>query len=146
MPKKGYKQTILHKENIGKSMKGYHPKTEFKKGQPPTKGSFKKGHKTNVGKHWKIKDISTREGNKNHNWKDGNSQTYTMKQLKKSASRPKPLQCEICGAMGKICFDHNHRTGKFRGWICNRCNWTLGHVKDSPELLERLSKYLRNHS
>ncbi len=60
------------------------------------------------------------------------------------AGRPRPDKCEICGEFNlRICFDHCHNTGKFRGWLCDRCNKVLGIVKDSPELLENLANYLR---
>jgi len=96
---------------------------------------FQKGHKNSTGK-------------KNPNWMGGNSKTYKLNQLRKIATRPKPEQCEVCGAFGKdskigICLDHNHETGEFRGWICHRCNVVLGMVKDKIEILELLIKYLK---
>ncbi len=39
-------------------------------------------------------------------------------------------------------FDHDHQTGAFRGWICYRCNTTLGKVGEDPELLEKMIHYL----
>ena len=50
--------------------------------------------------------------------------------------------CEICGSNKKICFDHDHITGKFRGWICRKCNTALGMVNDDKELLLKLVAYL----
>ena len=94
-------------------------------GLPATNGSFKKGHKTNLGKK--------------NNWQGGISRQYKLK----NASRLKPKQCEVCGAMGRICFDHDHKTGKFRGWICIRCNSALGMVKDNAETLIALAEYLK---
>ena len=53
--------------------------------------------------------------------------------------------CEICGELNiRIVFDHCHDAGHFRGWICDRCNKTLGLVKDSIGLLIKMSKYLEN--
>lgn len=54
----------------------------------------------------------------------------------------RPEKCEVCGDGGKICWDHDHETGGFRGWLCNRCNRTLGFVIDDPELLRKLADYL----
>lgn len=51
--------------------------------------------------------------------------------------------CEICGKVGKVVFDHNHETGEFRGWLCNRCNSGLGHFGDSPEIIRRAYRYLK---
>jgi len=61
------------------------------------------------------------------------------------AGRRKPKDCEICGGGGKICFDHDHRDGKFRGWICERCNFSIGHARDNAELLEAMARYLRDN-
>lgn len=38
--------------------------------------------------------------------------------------------------------DHCHVTGKFRGLLCDNCNWVLGHAKDNPITLRRLMAYL----
>lgn len=60
------------------------------------------------------------------------------------AGRPRPEICDICEGnhhLG-IVFDHCHNTGKFRGWLCDRCNKTLGIVKDSPDLLRKMAEYL----
>ena len=40
--------------------------------------------------------------------------------------------------------DHNHKTGKVRGLLCNGCNTSLGKFKDNPILLEKAIKYLRD--
>ena len=76
---------------------------------------------------------------KNPNWRGG----ISSKTRVKYAPRPKPEQCEVCGAMGTICLDHDHNTNEFRGWICNRCNVALGMVKDNSETLIALAEYIR---
>lgn len=58
------------------------------------------------------------------------------------AGRKKPDVCEVCGGKGQICFDHDHKTGKFRGWLCQPCNKILGFANDNPEVLMSLIKYL----
>ena len=57
--------------------------------------------------------------------------------------------CAICGVPEIECstrlhMDHDHRTGDFRGWLCNKCNRMLGLGGNSPEILERGAMYLRN--
>lgn len=39
--------------------------------------------------------------------------------------------------------DHNHRTGKVRGLLCDKCNKLLGAVNDDIEVLRRIKKYLQ---
>lgn len=65
--------------------------------------------------------------------------------LEISAGREKPDSCEVCGTKGTICWDHNHETGLFRGWICVNCNVALGLVKDNKEILLKLAKYLEEN-
>ena len=82
------------------------------------------------------------KGKKNPQWKGG--YTYLQK-LEKIAGRLRPSKCELCGKIGKsgrIYFDHNHRTKKFRGWLCVRCNTILGLANDDISLLKLLIKYL----
>ena len=60
-------------------------------------------------------------------------------------TRPCPAQCENCDRVfekGKIHLDHCHDTGKFRGWLCNRCNLALGHLGDNVKGLKRAIAYL----
>jgi len=61
-------------------------------------------------------------------------------------NRPRPINCDICDGTSnngsRLHFDHCHSTGKFRGWLCNKCNMALGLVKDDPEILLAMTKYL----
>jgi hypothetical protein len=61
------------------------------------------------------------------------------------AGRPCPQYCEICGSEGNskgIVWDHDHATGKFRGWLCSGCNLALGNVRDQAHVLRKLADYL----
>ena len=51
--------------------------------------------------------------------------------------------CVICGDLDNLVVDHDHRTGRVRGALCQRCNMGLGHFRDDPELLEFAAMYLR---
>jgi len=64
------------------------------------------------------------------------------KKLAEIAGRPRPTNCELCGSDKRIMFDHDHSTGKFRGWLCHNCNSALGHSRDNPELLYKMIAYL----
>ena len=39
--------------------------------------------------------------------------------------------------------DHDHITGKFRGYICDRCNTGLGAIEDNLENIGRMVTYLK---
>lgn len=55
----------------------------------------------------------------------------------------KPESCTICGRKIKIAYDHNHETGKFRGWLCMNCNTAIGLLSDDPILFDKIAEYLR---
>lgn len=59
-----------------------------------------------------------------------------------AATRPKPELCERnCGREAK-CLDHDHITGKFRGWLCRPCNMGLGLLGDTLQDLQASIDYL----
>ena len=118
----GKKHSEETKRKIGLANKG-------KKRSEETKKKLSKAHKGQF------------IGSNHPNWKGGRSSEYRAK----TVSRSKPKQCEICGAFGTICFDHDHNTGVFRGWICGRCNCALGLVKDNTETLMALIKYIKEN-
>ena len=63
---------------------------------------------------------------------------------------PKDNLCEICGRRptainGKekrLFVEHNHKTGKVRGFVCNRCNSTIGFCGEDTSILLKIVDYL----
>lgn len=57
--------------------------------------------------------------------------------------RKRPKCCEVCHRHGQpIHYDHCHKSGLFRGWLCRDCNAVLGYVRDSSKILRNLADYL----
>jgi hypothetical protein len=54
-------------------------------------------------------------------------------------------KCLICCESNKLCIDHCHVSGKFRGIICMQCNSGLGYFKDSIKYLQTAIDYLKKH-
>ena len=58
-------------------------------------------------------------------------------------------RCAICGTENwgrpSPSIDHDHKTGKVRALLCNRCNRVLGLAEDSAILLNKMAKYLSEH-
>lgn len=124
MPKGVYKKTEAHRLAISKAKKGCTTWNKGMKGKQVAWNKDLEGYML---------------GEKNGMWKGGISYKGYREKL---AGREKPEHCEVCGKKGIICFDHDHVTGKFRGWICNRCNVALGQVKDNIDTLHKLINYL----
>lgn len=85
------------------------------------------------------------------------AQARLVRNLKKSVPPPSDdHRCPIClrnkdeiqGYSIKKkgwCADHDHATGKFRAWICHKCNLALGNFGDDPGRLERALAYIMRH-
>lgn len=69
---------------------------------------------------------------------------------------PEDYECPIClitheelqkfyGVDKTWALDHCHDTKEFRGWLCHKCNRSLGNFKDSVERLQRAIEYLERH-
>jgi uncharacterized protein YlaI len=62
-----------------------------------------------------------------------------------------PFECPICkkrtipGLTSKVVLDHDHGTGKVRGWICDSCNTGIGRFKDDVELLKSAIQFLETN-
>ena len=69
-------------------------------------------------------------------------------------------RCAICGisfdilkkikinqvpGLGEPRIDHNHKTGKIRGLLCDDCNTALGSFQDNPLILIKAVKYLQKN-
>lgn len=48
--------------------------------------------------------------------------------------------------VGNLQVDHNHETKQVRDLLCHSCNTGLGKFKDSVELLEAATQYLKRHN
>lgn len=66
--------------------------------------------------------------------------------------------CALCGkpetspisnkkkTVRSLAADHDHKTGRFRGLLCYRCNRGIGLLGDDPELMEKAAAYVRERS
>jgi hypothetical protein len=58
-------------------------------------------------------------------------------------------QCGICKKQEnsqyrrRLSWDHNHKTGEFRGFLCSKCNQGIGLLGDSPKILASAIDYLK---
>ncbi len=66
----------------------------------------------------------------------------------KDRPHKEPFQCPVCDkrtiadVTSRVVLDHNHKTGKVRGWICDSCNTGLGRFKDDPVIARHMADYI----
>lgn len=66
----------------------------------------------------------------------------------KSKPVDEPFECPICSKRtiasitSKVVLEHDHRSGKVRGWVCDSCNTGIGRFKDDKKLLTRAIKFI----
>ncbi len=71
------------------------------------------------------------------------------KKILKTKPHKIPFECPIChkrtiaGVTSKVVIDHDHKTGKIRGWICDSCNTGIGRFKDNVEILKRAIRFIK---
>jgi len=60
-------------------------------------------------------------------------------------------KCKICNEKDSKCIvkkrlsvDHDHKTGKVRGLLCDNCNKSLGLLRDNPIIVANMLKYIQN--
>lgn len=57
-------------------------------------------------------------------------------------ARKQRHKCAICREKKKLCIDHDHDTGAFRGLLCHRCNSAIGLLDESPKVIKAALRYL----
>ena len=79
--------------------------------------------------------------------KQGNSYRCSVAKHieRRGIARPQDVLCEVCLGDVRVAYDHSHSTGRFRGWLCMKCNTILGLANEDPKRLLNLADYLRAH-
>lgn len=101
-----------------------------------------------------------------YNWRDKNpdktQHMYIIKEYGISSDQYKELLtkqnnlCKICKRpettidprnkkLRRLCIDHDHKTGKVRGLLCQKCNSMLGFFDDNIQILENAISYLKEY-
>jgi hypothetical protein len=115
-------------------------------------------HKKSTAKHRQNINLKMREYNKQNRFR------IALREAKKAAARRDHSPCtatveQVQSAFTGFChnpacnrpegspklhLDHCHKTGAFRGWLCNRCNQAAGMLDDSPEKMRGLAMFLES--
>jgi len=80
---------------------------------------------------------------------DANKRSLWKKLGMPEPLRSKPSRCELRGCPPGprgLYSDHDHATGKWRGWICFRCNSGIGLLGDTLEDVKKAVAYLEKNT
>jgi len=114
----------------------------------------KKYQQSEKGKQTQKRYAATINGQrKRHNNSLKSNYNFTLKEYDKLFQQQNG-KCAICRkpetasnqyGIRVLSVDHNHRTGKVRGLLCDRCNRMLGFARENGTVLEKAIKYLQYH-
>lgn len=71
--------------------------------------------------------------------KHGHEACSATKEELKAAFDGKCYLCDVpeVECNDRLCVEHDHETGEFRGWACRRCNTLIMLVENFPELVDK---------
>jgi len=114
-------------------------------------------------KHTTSCGCKKRKGKLHWNFKHGLSRTKTYARFKKlehygitlkdyrDMLKKQNYRCAICKLPNSyfkksLAVDHNHKTGKIRGLLCQLCNAFLGRIESNKMRLSIIIKYLKERN
>ncbi len=132
-----------HREKIRQYQKKYHESGYWQE--------YKRKYKLIHQKNWKTERTCKKCGkkyipnraNQKYCGKGCQRKTIIIQEEYQRLLKKQKYQCAICGGRIKLCVDHDHKTGKVRGLLCNCCNVALGMVRDNSKILREMIKYLK---
>lgn len=96
-----------------------------------------------------MRDYASRRDNFKHNLSRRCREHGITLELYERLDREQDGCCVICGGKpsgARLCFDHCHADGAFRGLLCERCNTGLGLFLDNPDALRAAAEYVERHA
>lgn len=79
------------------------------------------------------------------NWELSKKYGVTLREYEQQCQQRDNV-CDICQNKTKTMHvDHNHFTGKVRGYLCGSCNRGIGLLKDSSDVCTKAATYLKEN-
>ena len=134
-----------YKERRAKSVKAWYLANKDKKYEYNKNWAKKNSDKmVEYQKQWaKRNPDKYREKNRRRNLSQFGITTEDYAELLNSQGDVCAICRKTCKTGRRLAVDHNHKTGKVRGLLCNNCNQGLGKFKDSKELIMQAYEYLK---
>ena len=64
------------------------------------------------------------------------------REIKERADKAEDRRRSSTSRDDRIIIDHDHKTDRVRGMLCNNCNLVLGHAMDDVTILNSAIRYL----
>lgn len=92
------------------------------------------------------KIINASQKDNNRDWELKKNYGITLEEYNRQC-KWRENECDICREQVKVLHvDHNHITGKNRGYLCGSCNRGIGLLGDDPTTIKRAAKYLEDNN
>lgn len=147
-------ENALEKKLAKEKERLYHQKYKKKKYKedPVAKKKQQEASKKSNAIRWAKETPKEQELRKYKNWVIGLKRRYniTPEQLTKMIEDVNGV-CSICkdpscqSKNKSLVIDHNHKTGRVRDILGNKCNVAIGMVKEDPNILKNIVMYLFKH-
>lgn len=112
---------------------------------------FPRNRRMPFGRHWYCKACHNAR-NRRFRRKVGGTRKYHLKArygltLEEFDRRVKAQNgvCAVCKEAPATDVDHDHRTGRVRGILCEPCNGSIGLFHDDPKIIRKAIEYLVRH-
>lgn len=91
------------------------------------------------------KEVSKENKAYSKNWELQKKYGITLEEYEEQVTL-RENYCDICCEKVKtLHVDHNHNTGKIRGYLCGSCNRGIGLLKDKSAICRSAAGYLEKH-
>ncbi|MDQ3982066.1 MAG: endonuclease VII domain-containing protein [Actinomycetota bacterium] len=113
---------------------------------------FPRNKRRDCGRHWNCRACHSIQ-NRESRAKNGGARKYHLR--RRYGLTPAEFDalvaeqgflCPICLKRPAVDVDHDHRTGRVRGILCEKCNGGLGQFRDNPKTIKSAIDYLERHS
>ena len=123
-----------------------HPERVRESGRRWTEKPGNRAKRKAATKRWRQRNLETHRYHRQEYY-DRHKEQIRQRSLNTRVAlvgRQAPEACELCNRKLALVADHDHGSGRYRGWICRLCNAVIGFTEENPELLRRIAAWIEN--